>query len=84
MDTPDTVYATVGKDWYVTVLTAHKILITSAVVMFVMYSAWELHNYTSGDASALLRSILAAVAAVGLAVYLRWVWIHRPSDTPRR
>jgi len=80
----DTVYATGGKEGCVTVLTAHKILITSAVAMFVMYSAWELHNYTAGDGSALLRSILAGVAAVGLAVYLRWVWIHRPSDDPRR
>jgi len=84
MDTPDTVYVTVGKDGCVTVLTAHKILITSAVVMFVVYSASELHNYSRGDASALLRSILAGVAAVGLAVYLRWVWIHRPSDRTRR
>ena len=67
-----------------TVLTAHKILIASAVMLFVLYSAWELHNYTDGDASALLRTVLAAAAAVGLAVYLRWVWIHRPSDsTPR-
>ena len=67
-----------------TVLTAHKILITSAVMMFVLYSAWELHNYTSGDPSALLRSILAGAAAIGLALYLRWVWIHRPGDTARR
>jgi NADH:ubiquinone oxidoreductase subunit K len=84
MDTPDTVYATVGQGWGVTVLTAHKILITSAVAMFLVYSARELHNYTSGDASALLRSIAAGIAAVGLAVYLRWVWIRRPSDSPRR
>ena len=84
MDTPDTVYATDGRDGFVTVLTAHKILITSAVAMFVVYSASELHNYSGGDAPALLRSILAGVAAVSLAVYLRWVWIHRPSETPRR
>lgn len=67
-----------------TVLTAHKILIASAVLLFVVYSAWELHHYTTGDASALVRSILAGAAAIGLAVYLRWVWIHRPSDTSRR
>ena len=84
MDTPDAVYATFGRDGFVTVLTAHKILITSAVAMFVVYSAWELHNYTSGDGSALLRSILAGVAAVGLAIYLRWVWVHRPGESPRR
>jgi len=84
MATPDTVYATGGKEGRVTVLTAHKILITSAVAMFLVYSAWELHNYTSGDGSALLRSILAGVAAVGLAIYLRWVWVHRPGESPRR
>ena len=60
-------------------LTAHKILISSAVAMFVVYSAWELRNYSNGDASALLRSILGGVAAGGLALYLRWVWVHRPS-----
>jgi hypothetical protein len=53
------------------------------VGLFVFYSGWELRNYSSGDAGALLRCGAAAVAAVGLAVYLRWVWIHRPSD-PRR
>ncbi len=67
-----------------TLLTAHKILIASAVTLFVLYSAWELHNYTGGDAAALLRSVLAGAGAVGLALYLRWVWIHRPSDTSRR
>lgn len=64
-----------------TLLTAHKILISSGVAMFVVYSAFELRNYSNGDASALLRSILAGAAAVGLALYLRWVWIHRPSDS---
>jgi hypothetical protein len=68
----------------VTVLTAHKILITSAVAMFVVYCAWELHNYTNGDASALLRSILAGAAAIGLGIYLRWVWVHRPGDSSPR
>jgi hypothetical protein len=65
----------------VTLLTAHKILISSGVAMFVVYSAFELRNYSNGDASALLRSILAGAAAVGLALYLRWVWVHRPSDS---
>lgn len=63
-----------------TLLTAHKILISSAVVMFVVYAAREFINYTNGDASALISCILGTVAAVGLGFYLRWVWRHRPSD----
>lgn len=65
-----------------TVLTAHKILIASAVALFLFYAAWELRSFMRGDVSALLRSGASAVVAVGLAIYLRWVWIHRPSDTP--
>jgi hypothetical protein len=64
----------------VTLLTAHKILISSAVLLFLVYAGWELRHYAAGDASALLRSALSALAAMGLAVYLRWVWIHRPGD----
>ena len=65
----------------VTLLTAHKILISSAVVMFVLYAASELRNYINGDPAALLRCLVSGVVAVGLAIYLRWVWVHRPSDT---
>jgi uncharacterized membrane protein len=68
----------------VTLLTAHKILIASAVVLFMIYAGSEWRNYTGGDASAWLRSGMAAVAAVGLAMYLRWVWVHRPGDRRRR
>lgn len=68
----------------VTLLTAHKILISSAIALFVLYAGLELRNYAGGDPSALLRGGASAVAAAGLVVYLRWVWIHRPGDTPRR
>jgi hypothetical protein len=68
----------------VTVLTAHKILISSAIGLFVFYAASELRNYAAGDAAALLRSGFSAAAAAGLAIYLRWVWVHRPSDPGRR
>jgi len=67
-----------------TVLTAHKILIASAVALFVLYTAWELRNYTDGDATALLRAIASAAAAIGLALYLAWVWVRRPTESPRR
>ena len=63
-----------------TVLTAHKILISSAVALFVLYAGWELRNFSNGDTSALLRSGASGLAAIGLAIYLRWVWTHRPGD----
>ncbi len=59
-------------------LTAHKILISSTIVMFVLFAARELQNYFNGDSSALLLSIVGSLAAVGLALYLRWVWLHPP------
>jgi hypothetical protein len=67
-----------------TLLTAHKILIASAVALFVLYAGLEVRNYANGDPAALLRSIVSAVAAIGLAIYLRWVWVHRPSATRRQ
>jgi hypothetical protein len=67
-----------------TLLTAHKILIASAVALFVLYAASELRNYANGDTSALLRSAMSGAAAIGLAIYLRWVWIRRPSETVRK
>jgi len=63
----------------VTLLTAHKILISSAVGLFVLYAGWEWRNYAGGDAGALLRSGLSGAAAVGLGIYLIWVWVRRPS-----
>ena len=66
-----------------TLLTAHKILISSAVALFVIYAFWELRNFMGGDAGAALRSALSVVAAVGLAVYLCWVWVRRPSASRR-
>ena len=65
-----------------TLLTAHKILISSAVALFLLYAAFELRNYATGDPSALWRAITSAAAAVALGIYLRWVWVHRPSAPP--
>jgi hypothetical protein len=60
-----------------TLLTAHKILIAGAVGMFTLYAGWELYDYSSGDSRGLLHGLMAASAAVGFALYLRWVWMHR-------
>lgn len=53
--------------------TAHKILISTAVLFFLGYAMWELRGYSHvGEVGALLRGVGSLLAAVGLAVYLRW------------
>ncbi len=57
-------------------LTAHKILITSAVIFFLFFAGWEYRNYAGGNGTAIWRSGLYLLIAVGFAVYLanlkRW------------
>jgi hypothetical protein len=56
----------------VSVTTAHKILISVAVLFFFGYALWELRQYSRlGEVGALLRSIGSLIGAVGFAVYLR-------------
>jgi hypothetical protein len=56
----------------VSVTTAHKILISAAVLCFLGYALWELRQYVRlGEVGALLRSAGALLGAVGLGVYLR-------------
>jgi hypothetical protein len=52
-------------------LTAHKILISSAVVFFVFFAFWEFGNYAKGDSWAVWRSGLYFVVALGFGVYLK-------------
>ncbi len=52
-------------------LTAHKILISTAVVFFAFFAFWEYRNYSAGDASAAWRSGLYLLVALGFAVYLK-------------
>ena len=56
-----------------TVYTAHKILISSAIALFVFYAAWEGRYALAGVPGAWLRAVASAVGAVGFAVYLRSV-----------
>lgn len=76
-----------------TILTAHKILIASAVALFLGYAVWELLRYPDlGGPAALVRSGLSAAAAIGLGIYLRAVfrrggWVGqggKPPGQPRR
>jgi hypothetical protein len=56
----------------VSVTTAHKILISAAVLFFFGYGLWELRQYARlGEVGALLRGIGALLGAVGFSVYLR-------------
>jgi hypothetical protein len=55
------------------IIAAHKILIVTAIVFFLFYSAWEIRGFAGpGGAWALLRGIMALVAACGLGLYLRY------------
>jgi len=55
-----------------TLLTAHRILISTAVVFFFGFSLWELRNYfQSGSLWASMRSLLYLLVAVGFTFYLR-------------
>ena len=52
-------------------LTAHKILISTAVIFFVFFAFWELRRYFGGEPWAGFRGILYFVVAIGFAVYLK-------------
>lgn len=55
------------------IITAHKILITTAILFFLFYAVWEIRGYAApGGASALLRGIISFVVACGLGIYLRY------------
>jgi len=55
-----------------TLLTAHRILISTAVVFFFGFALWELRNYFhTAENWAVLRGILYMLVAGGFAVYLK-------------
>ena len=55
-----------------TLITAHKILISTAVIFFFGFALWELRNYfDTGNLWATFRSGLYLLAAVGFGLYLR-------------
>jgi hypothetical protein len=51
-------------------MTAHRILIAAAVLLFLGYAAWEAVGIPSGRGNS-VRAFLSAVGAVALAVYFR-------------
>ena len=53
-------------------LTAHRILISTAVLFFFFFALWELRNYLgAGDAWAVFRSFLYLAVCVGFGIYLK-------------
>ncbi|HXG53271.1 MAG TPA: hypothetical protein VNN77_17880 [candidate division Zixibacteria bacterium] len=53
-------------------ITAHRILIASAAVFFLFFSAWELARYFNrGEGWAAGRSLLYLVIAVGFSIYFK-------------
>ncbi|MGH7859694.1 MAG: hypothetical protein ACREQY_20395 [Candidatus Binatia bacterium] len=57
-----------------TLLTAHKILIGSAIALFVFYAGFELRRWLEGDGAAWIRTLASAGGAVGFGIYLRAVF----------
>lgn len=53
-------------------LTAHRILISTAVVFFFFFALWELRNYfNAGDPWAVFRSFLYLSVCTGFGIYLK-------------
>ena len=51
-------------------ITAHKILISSATVFFAFFALWELNRYAnSNDTWAMARSLLYLLIALGFGIY---------------
>lgn len=54
-----------------TLMTAHKILIGSAIVFFLVYAVWELFHSRADGVWALVRAGVSVGVAVGFLVYFR-------------
>ena len=52
------------------IMTAHRILIGTAIAFFMLYAAWEAAGVSAGRGS-FLRASLSAAGAAGLALYFR-------------
>ncbi|MGH7819857.1 MAG: hypothetical protein ACREQ9_08800 [Candidatus Binatia bacterium] len=57
-----------------TLLTAHKILISTAIALFIFYAGFETRRGIGGDGAAWMRAAASAAGAVGFAIYLRSVF----------
>jgi hypothetical protein len=51
-------------------MTAHRILIITAILFFLLYAAWEATGVASGRGST-PRAVLSGMGAIGLVLYFR-------------
>jgi hypothetical protein len=56
-----------------TLLTAHRILISTAIAFFIFLSLWELNNLKTGDFWACARAALYFLVGGGFGVYLKFL-----------
>ncbi|HWP58939.1 MAG TPA: hypothetical protein VNL14_13685 [Candidatus Acidoferrales bacterium] len=57
-----------------TLLTAHRILISAAIVFFVFLALWELNQFwKTGEIWASARSVLYLIVAGGFGLYLKFL-----------
>lgn len=54
-------------------LTVHRILIGSGVLVFAVYGIHQINAFANGDAAAIWHALLSASGAVTLLAYLRWL-----------
>jgi hypothetical protein len=59
-------------------LTAHKLLISTAVAFFLFYAGWEARQAGTGAPAATWRALASAAGALALAVYLAGIWRRQP------
>jgi hypothetical protein len=53
-------------------ITAHKILISSAIIFFIFFALWELRKHAvSDDAWSVGRAGLYIVVAIGFGIYFK-------------
>jgi hypothetical protein len=52
-------------------LTAHKILIGSAIVFFAFFTLWEVREVWAARGGSMLTALLSAAGTVGLVAYYR-------------
>ena len=53
------------------IMTAHRILIVTAIVFFLIYAFWEAAGSRTAGRGSMVRAGLSAAGAAGLALYFR-------------
>jgi uncharacterized BrkB/YihY/UPF0761 family membrane protein len=69
----------------VSLITAHRILISSGIVMCIIYTLRQVLSFSSSHAMGdLIRACLALLGAIGLGLYLRSIRTYSSRPLPTR